>query len=545
MMVDNGDAKQSSCNRPLSRAARQLLRQDASHILLHYFGSSRNAAWRRRRSQSSGSSGGIHFIDSAAADDRDTDKRGIKRQRIPLVNHPEDGLSDDEWFQLLAYAIDNNNSAEHNNSLDHNYFCPIHPKHDMFLKDDQNSFLMQRRYRFGAKKFGGLSLPLLGRTARTVLWLEERDMYHQQLFTGDKSITTSTNKRYMGNSVHLFQCGYCEKTFVSRYYLDRHLDLHHHHRHLSSDPKSNADSSEEHPALICPADYTCDPLGGISACIETMNQISPFWGRGTMLGKEYIDSTRESYFSSSIHSLLEHFHLGNSDDTLERESNSGDDNDDEQPAIEKKMPKKKKDRVREGDLSNIVGEIRHRSFMRSKRFLQTLLLMQSQKQQNQQQEGDVQPYLATYAHVNLQEQNDLQDDLHHLTTNACDKEEMERLFNLCQELMTNCFGEDVSSISKGQQHVSLVHDLIEQICQPLHCHHRLHRMAGHNARHMVMWNNEWEEHNSYSLGLFGWLVILGLAIFYACAFMFRLGSDGNWESNLPSYRLARQKKKSS
>jgi hypothetical protein len=521
---------QSSCNRPLSRAARQLFRRDASHILLHYFGSSPNAAWRGK----SPSSGSVttSVIDSA---NRDRDQRGIKRQRIPLVDHQEDGLSDDEWFQLLAYAtLDNSDSENHINSNDH--VCPLHPKHDVFLNDDQNSFLIQRRYRVGTKNFGALSLPLLGRAARTFLWLDERDIYHQKVTSsslydfGRSAATTTTEKRYMGNAVHLFQCGYCEKTFLSRYYLDRHFDLH--HRHLSDAATSNGGNSvsdEEQASLICPADHLCDPLGGISACVETMNQISPYWGRGTMLGKEYIDSTRESLFSSSIHSLLEHFHLGNAGD-------------DEQ-TTENKMPQKNTERVREGDLTNIVGEIRHRSIMRSKLLMQTLLI---EKQHNQQQEvGDVHSDLSFDIHDNLQEQSDIQDDSYHLSTLACDNEEMERLYNLCEGMMTTCFGKDESPNSKGQ-HVNLVHDLIEQICQPLHCHYRLHRMAGHTARHVLMWNNEWEEHHSYSLGLFGWLVILGLLIFYACAFMLGFGSDVNWGSNLlPSYRLARQKKKSS
>ena len=520
-----------NCNRPLSRAARQLFRQDASHILLHYFGSSRNAAWRQ--SQSSISGANSNLIDSA---DRDADKTGIKRQRIPLVDNPEDKLSDDEWFQLLAYAIDNNS----NNNNNH-HFCPLHPKHDMFLNDDQNSFVIQRRYRFGTKKFGGLSLPLLGRAARTLLWLEERDMYHQHQPPHTTSSVTTTNKRYTGNSAHLFQCGYCEKTFVSRYYLDRHMDLH--HRQLSDDDNAQSNVDEEAP-MICPADHTCYPLGGISACTETMNQMSPYWGRGTMLGKEYVDSTRESLFSSSLHSLLEHFHFDNSD-PLE----SIDDEDDDQPIVtEKEMPQKYNGRVRESNLATIVGEMRHRSSIRNKLFLKTLL-MKKQKQQNQQQlVDDEESDLSMNAHDNnIQEQNDLQDDLHYFTTTACDNEEMERLFKICQEMITNCFGEDDAPNSRGQQHVNnLVHDLVEQICQPLHCHHRLHRMAGHNARHMVMWSNVWEEHHSYSLGLFGWLVILGLVLFYACAFMLGLGSDGNWGSNLlPSYRLARQKKKSS
>ena len=219
-------------------------------------------------------------------------------------------MSDDEWFQLLAYAIDSSNVIKKDNSHDDHHFCPLHPKHDMHLADDQNSFLIQRRYLFGRKKFGGLSLPMLGRAARSILWLEERDTYH----THQQPTTTSTaiNKNYKGNTVHLFQCGYCDKTFVSRYYLDRHMDLHHRRSSNNISHDNSNDESVDKNTLICPSDHICDPLGGMSACTEMMSQISPYWGQGTMLGKHYIDSTRESFFSSSIHSLLEHFHLDSS-----------------------------------------------------------------------------------------------------------------------------------------------------------------------------------------------------------------------------------------
>lgn len=465
----------------------------------------------------------------------------MKRQRIPLVDNQDDKLSDEEWFQLLAYAIDN--TAQLNNSNDNHHFCPLHPKHDMFLNDDQNSYVIQRRYRIGTKKFGALSLPLLGRAARSLLWLEERNMYHQPTHAmssdNDRS-TFAANKRYMGNSVHLFQCGYCQKTFVSRYYLDRHMDLH--HRHLSDNNNASDNVSSEEARMICPADHTCDPLGGISACTEMMNQISPYWGRGTMLGNEYVDSNRESIFSSSLHALLDHIHLDNSDPLESIEEEDDDDDDNEQPMIENELSQKYNRRVREGDLFTIVGEMRHRTVLRNKRLFK-IFLLEKLKQRNSQQQlvDDVQSDLSidTYA-GNLQD-----DDMIHFTSTTCDNDEMERLFKLCQEMMTNCFGEDDSPSSIGQ-HVNLVHDLMEQICQPLHCHHRLHRMAGHTARHMVMWNNEWEEHHSYSLGLMGWLVILALILFYVCAFMLGVGSDGNWGSNLlPSYRQFRQKKKSS
>ena len=499
-----------NCNRPLSRAARQLFRQDASHILLHYFGSSRNAPWRREGSEFT-SDNLMH------SSQKENDGYTLGRRTIPLVDNPKDGLSDEEWFQLLAYAIEN--SAQYNNNQN---LCPLHPKHDMYLKDDLNSFVVRRRYKYGTKNFGGLSLPLAGRVARTLLWLEERGMYHSSSSAyNTESISHKNNRRYLGSSIHLFECGHCGKTFASRYYLDKHMDMYHPHI-PDTDNAAEGSSEMEVQKMICPSEHLCEPLGGISACVDIMNRMTPFYGPGTMLGKEYVDSNRESSFSSSLHSLIEHFHKLDS-------SESGDNNDDEQVSDEE-MPQKYNGRVREGSFSSIAAEIRHRSLVRNK-LLSKVLLMEKHNQESSIEEDD----------DNIQEMN----DWYHMTTATCDNEEMERLFNLCQEMITDCFGDDDSPDSRDH-HVNLVHDLTEQICQPLHCHHRLHRMAGHSARHMIMWNDEWDEHHSYSLGLFGWLVILGLAIFYGCAFVLGLGSEGDWGSNiLPSNRRIQQKKKSS
>ena len=57
------------CSRPLSRAARQLFRRDASQILLHYFGD----AWRTEVGSQT-----YHADLIAATDSVTTDKRGMK-----------------------------------------------------------------------------------------------------------------------------------------------------------------------------------------------------------------------------------------------------------------------------------------------------------------------------------------------------------------------------------------------------------------------------------------------------------------------------------
>lgn len=210
------------------------------------------------------------------------------------MEDPIDGLTDEEWYALLSYAIDK--SSEQYTHLLEAPICPLHPKHDPIQQDDQNSYLIKRRHRTGFSKFGGLSLPLSGRAARAALWMEVRQ----------RIPLTKQSRQLTGNTVFLFQCGLCEKTFVSRYYLDKHMATHHVH-HFEADE----DSAANH--LSCPAYDVCEALGGIATCVEVMNQISPFYGRGPLKGKDYVAPISDSFFSSSIHSLASLFQPGDGD----------------------------------------------------------------------------------------------------------------------------------------------------------------------------------------------------------------------------------------
>lgn len=526
----------SKCHRTLNRAARQLFRQDAAPILLHYFGGiGQDAPWRRTK----------HNEPTLYTEiDDSVDKRGRKRQRIPLVDDPYDGLADEEWNALLSYAIGISSSNANSKPRD---VCPLHPKHDILLLHEQNSFIIPRRYRTGkaVTKYGGLSLPLTGRAARSALWLEERKAYGQQnnqLYQRPKKIG------YYDNSVYLFQCGICEKTFVSRYYLDKHMGAHHHHDHhrdhslpsqapesvLASDialPSSSNNLSDTTP--LCPADHLCDFLGGISVCAETMNQISPYYGRGTLLGKEYIIPSSDSLFSSSIHSLISHLYPGD-DDELDSNAESQ-----EQKQHYFGPHNKKNRKTREGDFQKITGDMRHRSYRRN----QLMAKAFEAKQQSNQQ------ILETFeADKNTRGNDDdwiSSSSQRHSDSSSCDNEEMREMFNKCRDVMKNCFGDELTENAEekydsGNDPHNLATDLITQLCQPLHCHHRLHRMAGHNPRHIVQWNDQWEEHHKFSLGVFGWMVVVGIVLFYGCAFVLGFGGD---RSALPSHGEKKKKKK--
>ena len=67
-----------------------------------------------------------------------------------------------------------------------------------------------------------------------------------------------------------YQCTYCGKIFMTRYYLDWHMN--NQHRQINSD---------ESDGLICPATSWCHILGGKRACHEMALKLEPYYDRGS------------------------------------------------------------------------------------------------------------------------------------------------------------------------------------------------------------------------------------------------------------------------
>lgn len=64
---------------------------------------------------------------------------------------------------------------------------------------------------------------------------------------------------------HWYECGYCGSTFLTKYYLDLHLETSHRHSQASGDE-------------ICPAESYCQVLGG---CDHVALELEPYYGRGS------------------------------------------------------------------------------------------------------------------------------------------------------------------------------------------------------------------------------------------------------------------------
>jgi len=320
--------------------------------------------------------------------------------------------------------------------------------------------------------------------------------------------------------------------------LDKHMEAHHPLHHAT---ETEEDGSTQTP-LACPARRACESLGGMSACEETMGQLSPYYGPGTLAGREYAaSSSGDSFLSSSVHTLMHQFYDHGSSDVDETEEDA--------PATQKRQhmfqTKQSPPKVKEAEVAKVLGEMRHRALHRNTAMTTSEIVPVPEREDG----------------------NALDNHRHRATTassSSCDETEMERLFRSCRDMMQTCFGgfdnehtiaaHDDSVTNGGNNHDNdngvgrhtLADDLITQICEPLRCHHRLHRMAGHAHRHAVHWNDAWEEHHSFALGWGGWTAVVCVLVFYGCVYVvggFGEEEDGFGKNGNHLPRHDRRKKK--
>lgn len=72
----------------------------------------------------------------------------------------------------------------------------------------------------------------------------------------------------------------------------------------------------------------------------------------------------------------------------------------------------------------------------------------------------------------------------------------------CEDMMRKCFTESVAK------------ELIVGVCDTLTCHHRLHQLAGHVAKHVHSWKSQWDEHHNHSVGWLGAIVVTCVGVYY-------------------------------
>ena len=90
------------------------------------------------------------------------------------------------------------------------------------------------------------------------------------------SSTLKARKKMSSKNPNLwYQCGYCSKIFMTRYYLDLHMDNQHRHEINSNNDEESVDG------LVCPAQSWCRILGGDGSCNQMALQLEPYYDRGS------------------------------------------------------------------------------------------------------------------------------------------------------------------------------------------------------------------------------------------------------------------------
>lgn len=128
------------------------------------------------------------------------------------------------------------------------------------------------------------SILSLANNPKTCLLNPKRDIYWQE-----ETLHKVVQPRRRHPSQKLHQCGLCGKKFVSKYYLDLHLDSKHMNDHV---PK---ESGYE----ICPAIELCNIIGGQSICSRKALEDEPFYAPGIHYDTNYNDH-KHNLHSQSI-----------------------------------------------------------------------------------------------------------------------------------------------------------------------------------------------------------------------------------------------------
>jgi len=129
--------------------------------------------------------------------------------------------------------------------------------------------------------------------SQTCLLNPKRDMYWQE---ERRRTTYKPRRRSRDKKLHV--CGLCGKKFVSKYYLDIHVETTHQVENVSKD---NIHMHNE--LIICPGNEICTYLGGSSkVCEKKALENEPFYGSGLHDTKNYYSQSLKRKYQIHIHS---------------------------------------------------------------------------------------------------------------------------------------------------------------------------------------------------------------------------------------------------
>ena len=208
-------ASSGGCNRRMSRTAREIVRRKLLEALRH--ADTKLVLDRKRRN-------------------RNTDK----------------AYQDDDSFSYLLNEVFTRLNIDPRPKS-----CSLLPSRDIWQNDEEHSHIVPSR-----------NLRLLAM------------IQHPSRMSGHHR---TVGPRHYGSSYsvspHWYQCGYCGKVFVTRFYLDQHLNNHHHHESLNPAPSDSI--IEEQSNMLCPATDWCGTFLSPLACQDRALEWEGYYAPGS------------------------------------------------------------------------------------------------------------------------------------------------------------------------------------------------------------------------------------------------------------------------
>ena len=138
---------------------------------------------------------------------------------------------------------------------------------------------------------------LMDNPATCILSPKLDQYWHEEHLHRIKASTSATSSRrvkrspttILSNNLPLHICGICGKRFLSRFYLDYHVETKHANSSKQGDGLGNGDVKGEGEEVfissnrgmdICPGDNICERLGGRNICEKRALQDEPFYAPG-------------------------------------------------------------------------------------------------------------------------------------------------------------------------------------------------------------------------------------------------------------------------